>query len=211
MRRRCGYFCVSLKYLRMLAFASSVVAFSGATARAGFLEDIFGGPDPAPQAASPGRAERGGYAAARQDRSARRDMRVKSEVHFMSGSGARAKDSRDHHERSMAAAGQPDNGKASAGGRPVTAALCAPEATVAGASASALLAYDKTLRSGDIMVTDSGLKVFRGHAACPHDARDFLALSSTNMPKAKRSVLLAIEETMKRPSGYVLAAKYEKQ
>ena len=99
----------------------------------------------------------------------------------------------------------------SAGSKPVTASFCAPETTVAGASAPLLLSYDKTLRSGDIMVTATGLQVFRGHAACPHDKRDFVALSVASMPKNRRSMLLAIEDAMKRPDGYILTAKVDKR
>lgn len=186
------------KYLKMTALALFAVAFSGSAASAGFFEDLFGGPDPVPQAA-PTRPAKRQYPS-------RHEGRVKSELNFMPASAARAR-GRDGHVTSVA---RNDDSASSAGSKPVTAALCAPEATVAGAAAPALLAYDKTLRNGDIMVTEGGLQVFRGHAACPHDSRDFIDLSSAAMPRNKRSMLLAIEEAMKRPSGYLLTAKFDK-
>jgi hypothetical protein len=189
--------CAPFKRLKLAVFACLAVAFSGSGASAGFLEDIFGDPDPAPRAAAPGRAPQRNRGAS---------SRVKSELHFMPGSTAR---SRDHQGRGSVVA-KADDGSSSAGSRPVTAALCAPEATVSGASAPALLAYDKTLRNGDIMVTEAGLQIFRGHAACPHGARDFVALSSASMPRSQRSNLLALEEAMKRPRGYMLSAKFDR-
>jgi hypothetical protein len=101
-----------------------------------------------------------------------------------------------------------DDSASKAGSKPIVAALCAPESTVGGASAPILLAYDKTLRNGDILASDSGAQIFRGHSACPREARDFIALSSANMPKRQRSVLLALDESMKHSSGYSVSVKF---
>jgi hypothetical protein len=193
------------KQMIALSFSVFVVAASSTGASAGFLDELFGGSDPAPQAAGPGRPAKRSYAAPAREKA----DRVRSEVHFMPTSVARAKE-RPEHRKSTTVAKSEDTGS-SVGSKPMTIALCAPEATVAGAPAATLLAYDKTLRNGDIMVTESGVQVFRGHSGCPHDARDFIALSSANMPKGKRSMLLAIEEAMKRPSGYLVTAKFEKR
>lgn len=203
-----GVFCVGLKNLKRFAFASLFFAFSADASHAGFLEDLFGDPDPSPHAAAPGYAPRGRDGAWQRGRSSRRDAGVRSELRFMPSAAARGKGGQDR--RDMTGSSVVKDSKSSAGSKPIVAALCAPESTIAGASAVGLLAYDKTLRDGDIMITDTGVKVFRGHAACPHDSRNFVALSSMNMPKARRSVLLAIEDSMKRPPGYLLAAKYEK-
>lgn len=192
---------VPFKRLKMTVFACLAVAFSGSAANAGFFEDLFGDADPAPRAAA-GRATQRNHGPTQRVRTGSRSD-VKSELHFMPGPSVRT----HVREGRVSTVAKADDSGVSAGSRPVTAALCAPEATVAEASAPALLAYDKTLRNGDIMVTETGLQVFRGHAACPHGARDFVALSSAGMPRAQRSTLLALEEAMKRPSGYMLAAK----
>jgi hypothetical protein len=191
----------ALKPMKVLIFSALALSISGNAASAGFLDELFG-PDPAPQAMGPARAARGHYAAPTRERGSRQDYRVKSEVHFMPASARK-----DHHSTTVA---KTDDSASSAGSKPLTAALCAPEATVAGAPAASLLAYDKTLRNGDIMVTDNGVQIFRGHAACPHNSRDFVALSSASMPRGQRSMLLAIEDAMKRPSGYLVTAKVEK-
>jgi hypothetical protein len=191
----------SLKPMKILVFSALSLSISDTAASAGFLDELFG-PDPAPQAWAPAHAAKRQYAAPSRDRASRQDYRVRSEVHFMPA-GA-------HKDRHVTTVAKADDSASSAGSKPLTAALCAPEATVAGAPAASLLAYDKTLRNGDIMVTDNGVQIFRGHAACPHNARDFVALSSASMPRGQRSMLLAIEDAMKRPSGYLVAAKVEK-
>jgi hypothetical protein len=185
------------KNLRTLLISSFALSLSGSAASAGLLDDLFG-PDPAPQAAAPARAARRTATPARE-RASRRE--VKSEVHFMPVSRER---------RNSTSIAKTDDSASSAGSKPITAAFCAPQANVAGAAAVSLLAYDKTLRNGDILVTDSGVQIFRGHAACPHDTRDFIALSTASMPKGKRSMLLAIEDAMKRPSGFLMTARTEK-
>jgi hypothetical protein len=190
------------KSLRTLLISAFALALSGTAASAGLLEDLFG-PDPAPQAAAPTRAVR----RATPVREAAPRRAVRSEVQFMPASRDR-QERRDRHSTTVA---KSDEGASSAGSRPIAASLCAPQGSLAGASAVSLLAYDKTLRNGDILVTDSGVQIFRGHAACPHDTHDFIALSTANMPKGKRSMLLAIEDAMKRPSGFLVSARTEKR
>jgi hypothetical protein len=196
-----------MKDLKRLSLASVVVTASCSTANADFLDDLFGGNDQAPHAAVQGHAVKRHFDRTPRERAPRREFRVKSEVQFMSF--VRSKGRPEHRERELTTVAKTDNSASSAGSKPVVAALCAPESTVAGASAPLLLAYDKTLRNGDILVTDSGVQVFRGHSACPHEARDFIALSSANMPKGKRSMLLALEESMKHLSGYSVTAKFD--
>jgi hypothetical protein len=195
-----------MKDLKSLSLASAVVAASCSTANADFLDDLFGGSDQAPHAAVQGRAVKRHYDTTPRERAPRRESRVKSEVQFMPV--ARSKGRTDHQERELTTLAKTDDSASSAGSKPVVSALCAPESTVAGASAPILLAYDKTLRNGDILVTDSGGQVFRGPSACPHEARDFIALSSANMPKGKRSMLLALEESLKHASGYSVSVKF---
>lgn len=196
-----------MKDLKSLSLASAVVTASYSTANADFLDDLFGGSDQAPHAAVPGRAVKRQYDTTPRERAPRRVSRVKSEVQFMPV--AQSKGRTDHRERELTTVAKADSRASSAGSKPVVLALCAPESTLAGASAPLLLAYDKTLRNGDILVTDSGVQVFRGHSACPHEARDFIALSSANMPKGKRSMLLALEESMKHSSGYSVSVKFD--
>jgi hypothetical protein len=196
-----------MKDLKRLSLASVVVAASYSPANADFLDDLFGGSDQAPHAAFQGRAVKRHYDTTPRERAPKRESRVRSEVQFMPV--ARSKGRTDHRERDLTNVAKTDDSASSAGSKPVVAALCAPESTIAGASAPILLAYDKTLRKGDILVSNSGVQVFRGHSACPHEARDFIALSSTNMPKGKRSMLLALEESMKHASGYSVTTKFD--
>lgn len=202
MTRSSRTLVAAFKHLKLISFVIIALGMSGTGASAGFLEDIFGAPDPVPLAASSGRGGRGHNAA---ERAPRREGRVRSELNFMPSSAARTRD------RRATSVAKSDDSSSSAGSKPVIAAFCAPEATVAGAVAPALLSYDKTLRRGDIMVTETGLKVFRGHAACPHDARDFVALSSAAMSKNQRNALIAIEDALKRQDGYLLTAKFDKR
>lgn len=212
MRPSSARICSAFKRTFVLIVSILVLSGSATVARAGFLEELFGGGDQAPQAA-PSRAAKRHYAEPRREKVAK----VHSDVSFMPSPVARVRERqayRPEHRperRQVTTVAKADDGGASAGSKPVIAALCATEANVEGAPPTLLLAYDKTLRNGDIMVTDAGLQVFRGHAACPHDARDFIALSSAYMPKTKRSMLIAIEEAMKRPTGYVMTAKVEKR
>ncbi len=61
--------------------------------------------------------------------------------------------------------------------------------------------HDSTLREGDSVMTAEGLRVFQGGSACPHKESDFLALAAArDVPKSKRSVLIAIEKAVKSPA-----------
>ncbi len=60
--------------------------------------------------------------------------------------------------------------------------------------------HDATLRAGDSVMTEHGLRVFEGGSACPHKADDFLALADArDVSKSKRGALRAIEKAMKTP------------
>lgn len=192
-----------------VAAVISVLMFSGIAANAGFLDDLFGGPDPAPQIASPRRSERKS-AVRPHARAPQEETRLKTKIQFLAVPAVKEKRLTRENirvknaERPLATAVKPAVSPV-AGAKPVTASLCVPETSVNGVPASSLLAYDRTLRHGDIMVTDSGVQVFKGHAACPHDARDFLSVSSVNMTRSRRRMLLAIEEVIRRPREYVHA------
>jgi hypothetical protein len=68
--------------------------------------------------------------------------------------------------------------------------------------AKALLS-DPTLRQGDLVVTDKGVKVFLGGGAVPHKTSEFLALAQTSaVSPAHRGALTAIDKMLKlRPAG----------
>jgi hypothetical protein len=52
---------------------------------------------------------------------------------------------------------------------------------------------DSTLRSGDAIVTPAGIFVFRGVEGGAHMPSDFTALSNADMPRLRRSDMLAME------------------
>lgn len=198
-----------LQNLKIIWLGSVLVAASATEANADFLDDLFGGSAPVPHATAPSVVVKRHNATAAKERVPRQVVRMKSEINFMPV--ARVKERQDHRERHFTTVAKGDEGASSAGSKPIVAALCANEETIAGASAPLLLAYDKTLRNGDILVMESGIQVFRGHSACPHDARDFIAISAVNMPRSKRSQLVAIEDAMHRPSGYSATAEIKER
>jgi hypothetical protein len=60
------------------------------------------------------------------------------------------------------------------------------------------LMRDPTLRYGDVVVTDEGVRVFEGGGACPHAISDFRTLAETrDLSLGTRRVLAAIERDMK--------------
>jgi len=60
------------------------------------------------------------------------------------------------------------------------------------------LMRDATLRRGDVIVTDEGVRVFAGRAACPHSIADFQTLAEARaLPRQERTVLVAIENVVK--------------
>lgn len=65
------------------------------------------------------------------------------------------------------------------------------------------LMRDATLRPGDAVVTDEGVRVFEGRGACPHNIGDFRTLAEARaLPRAERRALAAIEQATKgKPFG----------
>jgi hypothetical protein len=171
------------------------LSLSPTQARADFLDDLFGSPEPAVRVA-PSTGSLPG--------SSGQSARVKAEVRAQKTVRAA-----ERHSKSLKAVTAVDTKQVATGSKPVQAALCASEPAIKSSPPSSLLLYDKTLRAGDVLVTDKGIQVFHGQAACPHTARDFVALSTANVAKSRRSVLMAIEEATRRPSGYLVTAKSE--
>jgi hypothetical protein len=57
---------------------------------------------------------------------------------------------------------------------------------------------DATLRHGDVIMTDEGVRVFAGREACPHTVADFRTLAEARaLPREERTVLVAIERATK--------------
>jgi hypothetical protein len=64
--------------------------------------------------------------------------------------------------------------------------------------ATEALLWDETLRPGDVVVTDEGVRVFEGSGICPHAISDFRTLSeTTDLSRRTRTVLAEIERAMK--------------
>jgi hypothetical protein len=199
-----------IKSVRSVAWALLALALSPTYGRADFLDDLFGPPEPAPRVGptphvSPPSGRTSNF-------TARRYAPIKSEVRFLrkgvhtEESNRRARQEQDDSSRKAEVDGQ---NKLVAGSKPTQAFLCASKSQIAAASPSGLLLYDRTLRSGDILVTDKGVQVYRGHTACPHDSSDFIALSTANVSRSRLRGLLAIEKALHRQGDYLLTAKSE--
>ena len=65
------------------------------------------------------------------------------------------------------------------------------------------LMRDATVRPGDVIMTDEGVRVFAGRAACPHTVGDFQTLAEARaLPRVERTALAAIEQATKaKPFG----------
>jgi hypothetical protein len=79
------------------------------------------------------------------------------------------------------------------GSRPIKPAFCSRETALTRMSRFAQLLNDSTLRSGDIVVTATGVRVFHGGGACPHKPRDFLALHGAGLPRGQLRMLAGLE------------------
>ncbi len=184
---------ISSRYtFRLAALAACLVMALGwsASAKADFLDDLFGGgSEPAHAAPSaPARAPRA--------------KRAQPTGHI--SFSIRANDSRRSVVRKTDEAknDQPKFPKA------VFCATNVPART-APASAEVRMA-DGTLRAGDSVVTSGGILVFKGHAACPHNAADFVSLAQSKLPRDKRNALESLEHTMKTShNALVLTEKDE--
>jgi hypothetical protein len=56
------------------------------------------------------------------------------------------------------------------------------------------MSIDPTLRNGDIIVTQDGLKVFRGNPVAPHTAEDFISIASAkSLPTIVRDQMMSLE------------------
>jgi hypothetical protein len=62
------------------------------------------------------------------------------------------------------------------------------------------LLHDATLQPGDSVMTAKGVRVYEGGGGCPHKKTDFLALTEIRgLPKHERRALAAIDKVIKTP------------
>jgi len=175
-------------------FALSFVALCaqglpGGSAQAGFLDDLFG-------AFTGGRRveARHYYGAEWSGRAARRHATSLSYI---------PRQWRPRRRAVVAHAGADNPASAGSGAGDGLCYAARPQGVDPG-QADAIL-HDATLRAGDSVMTEQGLRVFEGGSACPHRADDFLALAEArDLSKSKRGALLAIEKAVKTP---VLSAR----
>lgn len=68
--------------------------------------------------------------------------------------------------------------------------------------ATQALLWDETLRYGDVVVTDAGVRVFEGNWICPHAMADFRTLAeSSTLSSGRRLVLAEIDRALKLRDG----------
>jgi hypothetical protein len=68
--------------------------------------------------------------------------------------------------------------------------------------ATQALLWDETLRYGDAVVTDAGVRVFEGDWICPHAIADFRTLAeSSTLSSGRRLVLAEIDRALKMRDG----------
>jgi hypothetical protein len=68
--------------------------------------------------------------------------------------------------------------------------------------ATQALLWDETLRYGDAVVTDAGVRVFEGNWICPHAIADFRTLAeSSTLSSGRRLVLAEIDRALKMRDG----------
>lgn len=161
------------KMPRWCRLAATVLAVSvwSAEAQAGFFEELFGGDEPAPVRAAPQPRARqpSGSFSIRANIAPRERKAARKPVDSANGDTKTEK-----------------------------AAFCAPNLTArSNPDTDDVRLHDATLRAGDSLVTADGIVVFKGKAACPHTAADFVGLAQSHLPAAKRSALEQLEHTMR--------------
>ncbi len=162
-------------------FAFFAIQTNNDAAQAGFLDDLFG-------FGGEQRAVEAPLAPRQVDRPKHRGSNWQSSLSYLKQS----------HSRKHATARRDADDKV-AGAAAVKKSFCYDQTAQAAdpGQAEALL-HDTTLRSGDIVATAEGLRVYEGGGGCPHKAGDFLALASArDLSSTKRNSLVAIENAMK--------------
>lgn len=157
------------------------VALSAVSARADFFDDLFG---PEQRVVGPPARSSVPQRAPRRHEWRVRILHVAPQFH--------------HHETPrkprLANIGRDagDHGYQTAtGSRPVKPAFCARESEKM--SGFNQLLHDSTLRSGDIVAMSTGLRMFHGGGACPHKARDFVAVGGAGFGRGRLRMLAGLE------------------
>jgi hypothetical protein len=173
-----------------LICALFVAIGASAPAQADFLDDLFGGSDPAPAPAP----------RARPTRAPRDNFSI------------RLKETRRPTQKKIRDA--TDGVQYVAGSRPQKALLCATPAQPAGkidvksddkTGEDTAYLRDETLRAGDSVVIPGQIVVFKGGDACPHASTDFVTVARSSLPKVKRNALAALQQGLKSPHrGFAL-------
>jgi hypothetical protein len=164
---------ICVKVSRWSRLVATVLALSSwtAAAQAGFFEDLFGDNETAPVRAAP---------QARPRQPASGSFSIRANV---------------PSRRSLA---RKPGDAVSGDTKTQKAVFCAPNLSArANPDSDDVRLHDATLRAGDSLVTADGIVVFKGHAACPHTASDFVGLAQSKLPAAKRSALEQLEHTIR--------------
>lgn len=149
-------------------------------ANAGFLEDLFG-LDDADQARS----------------AARTQARVKHIPTRRHSFSLRFDNPPNRNVRAKVRQVAEKSGSDSAEAKLPRPLFCSPEPVrPLSADKSFLIMHDATLRSGDGIVTPTGILIFRGRVGCPHSSSDFVALADSGLSRQKRDALLSLEHTL---------------
>ncbi|PPD42479.1 MAG: hypothetical protein CTY15_12030 [Methylocystis sp.] len=174
-----GFLFRSNRFCKAFAFSTALVvliAFAPA-AKADFLDDLFGGgPTEAPRAA-PRAPER-----------VRRAPKPSFSIRLNEGKHEARGHVRPMEKKSVAFLPESKLPK------PVFCYAGAAHAASPDSADTRL--HDGTLRSGDSVVTEVGILVFKGRVACPHNANDFIAVAASPLSKSRREALMALERTL---------------
>ncbi|WP_424362504.1 hypothetical protein [Methylocystis parvus] len=184
-----NYFSQLHRCGRLLAPVLVVCAWSTA-AEAGFFEDLFG--DGGETKAAP---------AAPAPQVRRRQPT--GGVSFSIRANISAKDRRSIVRKSDDAS--------DGGSKPQKTVFCAQGLSArANPDSDEVRLHDGTLRAGDSLVTADGILVFKGRAACPHTASDFVGLAQSKLPVARRNALEQLEHTMQTGRSSLVLSEQEK-
>ncbi len=171
-----------------LALLALLLCLGAPRAEAGFFEDLFGLNEPAPQRAAP------------------EPRRRISPYRHVARPGLSFERTVKRSPRKVVVARVRPSVvvvESATGARLVHPALCYPTGEQENKSDhSDALLHDETLRSGDTLVTDEGVRIFNGGGSCPHKPADFRSLAEARgLSGQKRNTLIAIEQVMHRRRG----------
>ncbi len=178
-----------LALLASLGGALLGAALFSADCRANFLDELFGPEDYIRPPAGP-----------RFSSSSHGARRTRSHVRFFAAHRrerpSRAQIAYIPHDADRR--GDAADAGAATGARPVKPAFCARSSeALKGAPKFRQLLQDKTLRFGDIVVTETGIRVFEGHMTCPHAPRDFVTIGAADLSKRQFGALSKLEDAIK--------------